>query len=66
MSMFENLENEALDLARQHKDVVDDLAGQATKQLGDTVDGATGNQFSGQVGSAEKDAPEEINKFLGN
>ena len=66
MSMFENVENEALGLAKQHKDVVDEFDGQATRQLGDDVDSATGDKFSSQIDAAEKQTPDELNNLLGN
>ena len=66
MSMFDNLENEALNLAKEHKDVVDEVAGQATKQLGDEVNSATGDKFSSEIDAAEKQSPDELNNLLGN
>ena len=66
MSMFDNLENEALSLAKEHKDVVDEVAGQAAKQLGDDVNSATGEKFSSQIDAAEGQAPDELNNLLGN
>ena len=39
--MFDELKDQALNLAKEHKDVVADAAGQAAGKVGDQIDAAT-------------------------
>ena len=66
MSMFDNLKDQALNLAKEHNDVVENVAEQAAEKIGDAVDGVTGGKFSDQVDAAQKQAPDQISKLLGN
>ena len=66
MSMFDNLKDQALNLAKEHKDVVENVAGQAAEKIGDAVDGVTGGKFADQVDSVQQQAPDQISKLLGN
>ena len=66
MSMLDNLKDQALNLAKEHKDVVENVAEQAAEKIGDAVDGVTGGKFSDQVDAAQNQAPDQISKLLGN
>jgi hypothetical protein len=66
MSMFDNLKDQALNLAKEHKDVVENVAGPAAEKIGDAVDGVTGGKFADQVDSVQQQAPDQISKLLGN
>ena len=66
MSMFDNLQDQALNLAKEHKDVVENVAEQATEKIGDAVDAATGGKFADQVDAVQQQAPDQISKLLGN
>jgi 4-alpha-glucanotransferase len=66
MSMFDNLKDQALGLAKEHKDTVENVAEQAVEKIGDAVDSATGGKFADQVDSVQKQAPEQISKLLGD
>jgi hypothetical protein len=66
MSMFDNLKDQALNLAKEHKDVVENVAEQAAEKIGDAVDGVTGGKFSDQVDAVQQQAPDQISKLLGN
>jgi len=66
MSMFDNLKDQALNLAKEHKDVVKNVAEQAAEKIGDAVHGVTGGKFADQVDAVQKQAPEQISKLLDN
>jgi len=66
MSMFDNLKDQALNLAKEHKDVVENVAGQAVEKVGDAVDAATGGKFADKVDAVQEQAPDQISKLLGN
>jgi 4-alpha-glucanotransferase len=64
--MFDNLKDQALNLAKEHKDTVENVAQQATEKIGDLVDHATGGRFSAQIDSAQEQAPDQVAKLLGD
>lgn len=66
MSMFDNLKDQALNLAKEHKDVVENVAEQATEKVGDLIDGVTGGKFSEQIDSIQEQAPDQVSKLLGD
>ena len=69
MGIFDNLDNlkdQALDLAKEHQDVVENVAEQAVEKIGDAVDGVTGGKFSSQVDAVQEQAPEQLSKLLGD
>ena len=66
MGMFDNLKDQALDAAKEHSDVVKNVAEQAVEKAGDAVDAATGGKFAAQVDAVQEKAPEQIDKLLGN
>jgi len=66
VSLFDNLKDQALQAAKEHKDVVENVAEQAVEKVGDLVDGATGGKFASQIDSVQEQAPEQITKLLGN
>jgi MT0933-like antitoxin protein len=66
MSMFDNLKDQAASLAKEHQDVVQNVAQQAVEKVGDAVDAATGGKFADQVDSVQEKAPDQISKLLGN
>ena len=66
MSMFDNLKDQALNLAKEHQDVVQNVAEQAAEKVGDAVDGATGGRFADQVDAVQAQAPDQVSKLLGN
>ncbi len=65
MSMFDNLKDQALNLAKDHQDTVANVAEQATEKIGDVVDGVTGGKFASQIDAVQEQAPSQINKLLG-
>jgi 4-alpha-glucanotransferase len=66
MSMFDNLKDQALNLAKEHKDQVENVAEQATEKIGDLIDGATGGKFADKIDAVQEKAPEQISKLLGD
>jgi MT0933-like antitoxin protein len=66
MSMFDNLGEQATNLAKEHSDVVKDAAAQAAEKVGDAVDGATGGKFSDQVDNVQGQAADQVGQFLDN
>jgi 4-alpha-glucanotransferase len=66
MSMFDNIKDQALKAAKEHSDVVENVAEQAVEKVGDAVDAATGGKFASQIDAVQEKAPEQINKLLGN
>jgi MT0933-like antitoxin protein len=64
MGMFDNLKDQALGLAKEHKDQVEDVAEQAVEKVGDLVDDRTGHRFSGQIDAVQDAAPGQIAKLL--
>jgi len=62
--MFDELKDQALNLAKEHKDVVADAAGQAAGKVGDAVDSATGGKFGDQIDAATQGASEKVSGFL--
>jgi 4-alpha-glucanotransferase len=66
MGMFDNLKDQAMNLAKDHKDTVENVAEQAAEKIGDAVDGVTGGKFASQVDAVQEKAPEQISKLLGD
>jgi len=66
MSMFDNLKDQALGLAKDHKDTVENVAEQAVEKVGDLVDNVTGHKFSSQIDAVQEQAPEQLGKLLGD
>ncbi len=69
MGVFDNLDNlkdQALNLAKEHRDTVENVAEQAAEKVGDLVDDATGHKFSGQIDAVQEQAPQQISKLLGD
>lgn len=66
MSMFDNLKDQAMKAAKEHADVVENVAEQAAEKVGDAVDAATGGKFAAHVDTVQEKAPEQISKLLGN
>ena len=66
MGMFDNLKDQALDLAKDHKDQVENVTEQAVEKVGDLVDGATRGRFASQVDAVQEQAPGQIGKLLGD
>jgi 4-alpha-glucanotransferase len=64
--MFDNLKDQALNLAKDHKDVVENVAEQAVEKVGDAVDAATGGKFADKIDAVQEQAPDQISKLLGN
>jgi 4-alpha-glucanotransferase len=64
--MFDNLKDQALNLAKEHKDVVENVADQAAEKIGDLVDGATGGKFASQIDAVQEQAPDQVKKLLGD
>jgi len=67
--MFDNLDNlkdQALKLAKENRETVENVTEQAGEKLGDLVDDATGHRFSGQIDTVQEQAPEQVSKLLGD
>jgi len=64
--MFDNIKDQALNLAKEHKDTVENVTEQAVEKVGDLVDGVTGHKFSGQIDAVQEQAPEQVAKLLGD
>ena len=64
--MFDNIKDQALNLAKEHKDTVENVTEQAVEKVGDLVDGATGGRFASQVDAVQEQAPGQIGKLLGD
>jgi len=66
VSMFDNLKDQALGLAKDHKDTVENVAEQAVEKVGDLVDNVTGHKFASQIDAVQEQAPEQLGKLLGD
>lgn len=64
MGMFDNLKDQALKAAKEHHEVVENVAEQGVEKAGDLVDGATGGKYATQVDAVQAKAPEQIAAFL--
>jgi hypothetical protein len=64
MSMFDELKDKALDLAKEHQDTVTNVAGQAAEKIGDAVDTATGGKFSDKIDAVTGQADDQVANFL--
>ena len=64
MSMFDNLKDQAVNLAKEHADTVENVAGQAAEKVGDLVDSTTGGKFAEQIDSVQEQAPDQVRNFL--
>jgi hypothetical protein len=66
--MFDELKDQALNLAKEqakeHKDAVADAAEQAAGKLGDAVDSATGGKFGDQIDAATQGTSEKVSGLL--
>ncbi len=65
MSMFDNLADQAKNLAKDHTEDLQNAAGQAAQQVGSTVDQATGGQFSDQIQQVQSQAGDQVGQYLG-
>ena len=66
MGMFDNLAEQAMNLAKEHSDVVENAVGQVAEQAGAAIDSATGGKFTDQIEGVTSQADDQIGTFLDN
>jgi MT0933-like antitoxin protein len=66
MGMFDNLAEQATNLAKEHSDVVQNVVGQAAEQAGAAIDNATGGKFTDQIEGVTSQADDQVGNFLDN
>ena len=70
--MFDNLKDldalkdQALNPAKEHTDVVENVTEQAAEKIGDVVDGLTGGKFASAIDAVQAQAPDQVHKLLGD